>query len=45
MNTVFVVVAGVAIVAVGILFSRSMPANESMQKSQNNQVRTYAFAK
>lgn len=38
MNTVFVVVAGVAIVAVGILFSRSMPANESMQKSQNNQV-------
>ena len=38
MNTVFVVVAGVAIVAVGILFSRSMPENESVQKSQNNQV-------
>ena len=38
MNTVFVVVAGVAIVAGGILFSRSMPENESVQKSQNNQV-------
>lgn len=38
MNTVFVIVAGVAIVAAGILFSRSTPAHESVQKSQNNQV-------